>query len=45
MGAPSLRFKTTFALVLAAIPLVIVGVYIPQPLGDLLRTAARAMGG
>jgi hydrogenase-4 component F len=33
------------ALVLAAIPLLAVGLYVPQPLQDLLRAAAAAMGG
>ncbi len=35
--------KTT--LVLAAIPLLVVGLYVPQPLQELLRAAAAAMGG
>ena len=32
-------------LALAAIPLIIVGIYIPAPLQDLLKAAANAMGG
>ncbi len=32
-------------LVLAAIPLVVIGLYVPAPLPDLLRAAAAAMGG
>jgi hydrogenase-4 component F len=32
-------------LALAAIPLVIVGIYVPAPLQDLLKAAASAMGG
>jgi hydrogenase-4 component F len=32
-------------LAFAAIPLVIIGVYVPGPLYDLLKAAARAMGG
>ena len=32
-------------LVLAAIPLVVIGLYVPAPLQDLLRAAAAAMGG
>jgi len=35
--------KVTLAL--AAIPLLVIGVYIPAPLQDLLRAAAAAMGG
>jgi hydrogenase-4 component F len=35
--------KATLAL--AAIPLVAIGLYVPAPLQDLLRAAARAMGG
>ena len=35
--------KTT--LVLAAVPLVMIGLYVPQPLQELLRAAAAAMGG
>ena len=32
-------------LALAAIPLIIVGIYVPAPLQDLLKAAANAMGG
>jgi hydrogenase-4 component F len=32
-------------LVLAAIPLVVIGIYVPAPLYDLLKAAAGAMGG
>jgi len=32
-------------LVLAAVPLVIIGIYVPAPLQDLLKAAANAMGG
>jgi hydrogenase-4 component F len=32
-------------LALAAIPLIIIGIYVPAPLQDLLRAAATAMGG
>jgi hydrogenase-4 component F len=35
--------KVTLAL--AAIPLIVIGIYIPTPLQDLLRAAAAAMGG
>ena len=33
------------ALILAAIPLLAVGLYVPQPMQELLRAAAAAMGG
>ncbi|MGH6848109.1 MAG: proton-conducting transporter membrane subunit [Methylocella sp.] len=33
------------ALALAAIPLLVIGIYVPAPLQDLLRAAAAAMGG
>jgi hypothetical protein len=32
-------------LALAAVPLVLIGVYVPGPLQDLLKAAANAMGG
>ncbi len=32
-------------LVLAAVPLLVIGIYVPAPLQDLLRAAATAMGG
>ena len=32
-------------LALAAIPLIVIGIYVPAPLQDLLRAAATAMGG
>jgi hydrogenase-4 component F len=32
-------------LVLAAVPLIVIGVYLPAPLQELLRTAAAAIGG
>jgi hypothetical protein len=35
--------KTTLAL--AAVPLVVIGIYVPGPLQDLLKAAATAMGG
>jgi hydrogenase-4 component F len=38
-----LSCKVTLAL--AAIPLVIIGIYVPAPLYDLLKAAASAMGG
>ncbi len=41
--ATPISCKTT--LVLAAIPLIAIGVYMPAPLQELLRTAAAAIGG
>ena len=38
-----LSCKATLAL--AAIPLLVIGIYVPAPLQNLLRAAARAMGG
>jgi hypothetical protein len=35
--------KATLAL--AAVPLLAIGLYVPQPLQELLRAAAAAMGG
>jgi hydrogenase-4 component F len=42
-GVVPLSCKVT--LVLAAIPLIVVGIYVPMPLYDLLKSAASAMGG
>ena len=43
LAAPPLSCKATLAL--AAIPLLVIGIYIPTPLQNLLTAAARAMGG
>ncbi len=43
ISAPPLSCK--LALVLAAVPLLAVGIYVPAALQDLLRAAAAAMGG
>ncbi len=43
--AAALPISCKLTLVLAAIPLVIVGIYVPAPLHDLLKAAASAMGG
>jgi hypothetical protein len=32
-------------LALAAVPLLLIGIYVPAPLQDLLKAAASAMGG
>ncbi len=42
--APRLPFSCRLALVLAAIPVAVLGVYIPRPLHDLLASAAAALG-
>jgi len=46
-GLPSVRIPNSckFTLILAAIPLLVVGIYVPAPLYHLLRAAAAAMGG
>ena len=41
--ATPLSCKAT--LVLAAVPLIVIGIYLPMPLQALLRTAAAALGG
>ena len=38
-----LPFSCGLALILAAVPVLVLGVYIPQPLHDLLRQAAAAL--
>lgn len=43
--AASVPNSCKLALALAAIPLLIVGIYVPPPLYGLVRAAARAMGG
>src|SRR5208282_6099212 len=40
-----LPWSCKLTLALAAIPLIIIGIYIPAPLHDLLSAAANAMGG
>lgn len=40
-----LPWSCKLTLVLAAIPLVVIGIYTPRPLHDLLAVAATAMGG
>ena len=39
----SLPFSCRLALILAAVPVLVLGVYIPQPLHDLLTQAAAAL--
>ena len=41
-GAPT---SCKLSLAVAAIPLLVIGIYVPTPLQDLLRAAATAMGG
>ncbi len=45
--APGLALPRSckLTLALAAIPLIVIGIYIPAPLHDLLKAAASAMGG
>jgi hydrogenase-4 component F len=43
--AMSLPRSCVLTLAVAAIPLIIIGIYVPAPLQDLLRAAASAMGG
>lgn len=43
--AVALPWSCKLTLGLAAIPLVIIGIYVPMPLQDLLKAAASAMGG
>ena len=43
IAAPPLSCKATLAV--AAIPLIVIGIYVPAPLQNLLTAAARAMGG
>lgn len=43
-AAPRLPFSCRLALVLAAIPVVVLGVYVPRPLHDLLACAAAVLG-
>jgi hydrogenase-4 component F len=43
--ALALPWSCKLTLVVAAIPLIIIGVYVPAPLRDLLTAAANAMGG
>ena len=43
LAVPPLSCKATLAL--AAIPLIVIGIYVPAPLQNLLTAAARAMGG
>ena len=38
-------FSCKATLVLAAVPLIVIGIYLPMPLQALLRTAAAALGG
>jgi hydrogenase-4 component F len=42
---PALPLSCKATLVLAAVPLLAIGIYVPPPLQDLLRAAAAAMGG
>jgi hydrogenase-4 component F len=41
----SLPFSCTLALILAAVPVLLLGVYVPKPLHDLLVLAAAALRG
>ena len=41
--APRLPFSCRLALILAAIPVLVLGVYVPKPLHDLLTLAAAAL--
>ena len=45
MRAVTVPRSCKVTLALAAIPLVIIGIYVPAPLYDLLKAAASAMGG
>ena len=40
---PILPFSCRLALILAAVPVLVLGFYIPQPLHDLLTQAAAAL--
>jgi hydrogenase-4 component F len=44
-GAKAVPLSCKATLVLAAIPLLVVGLYVPSPLQELLKAAASAMGG
>jgi hydrogenase-4 component F len=45
LSSRSLPVACTATLVVAAIPLIVIGVYVPAPLHSLLQAAAAAMGG
>jgi hydrogenase-4 component F len=44
-AAPAMPLACKATLMLAAIPLIAIGIYVPQPLQELLRAAAANMGG
>ena len=44
-ASPAMPLSCKATLVLAAIPLIAIGIYVPQPLQELLRAAAANMGG
>ena len=44
-AAPAVPLSCKATLALAAIPLIVIGIYVPGPLQSLLRAAAAAMGG
>jgi hypothetical protein len=39
-----LPFSCALALIIAAVPMLVLGVYVPQPLHELLKQAAAALG-
>lgn len=45
VNALALPLSCKLTLLLAAVPLIVLGIYVPAPLQDLLKAAATAMGG